>query len=293
MDDVIIIGGSYAGMAAGLQLARARRSVRVIDAGERRNRFAKSAHGFLGQDGKAPAQIASEAKAQLLAYPTVSWIEGRAQAVTPVDEGFAVSVDGTDYAGRRIILALGVTDGLPPIDGLSERWGQHVFHCPYCHGYELNQGPIGVIAVNEMALHQAMMLPDWGPTTLFLNDALVPDAAAAQDLARRGVTVVPGAVTAIEGEADVVLANGARHAMAGLFVASRTSPSSPLAQDLGCALEEGPLASFIATDAMKATTVSNVFACGDAGRAMGSLSFAVADGALAGAAVHRSLLFAA
>ena len=145
MHDVIVIGGSYAGMAAALQLLRAYRAVKVIDAGERRNRFADLSHGFLGQDGVAAAEIALTARRQLEAYPTLSWVEERATAVTGGTDDFTVTTaDGELHHARRLLFATGLTDELPDIKGLSERWGKSVFHCPYCHGYELDRGPIGV-----------------------------------------------------------------------------------------------------------------------------------------------------
>lgn len=124
MQDVIVIGGSYAGMAAALQLARARRTVLVTDAGQRRNRFASHSHGFLGQDGVDPAEIHAGAKRQLLAYPTLCWVEVTAAAITGQKDDFRIATEGGDtFAGRRILLATGVIDRLPGIPGLAERWG--------------------------------------------------------------------------------------------------------------------------------------------------------------------------
>ncbi len=125
--DAIVVGGSYAGMAAGLQLARARRRVLVIDAGQRRNRFAKASHGFLGQDGKPPELIASEARAQLLAYPTVHWRDATVEDAQGSINAFRVAAGGASHQGRRLILATGVVDELPEVPGLRERWGRSVF----------------------------------------------------------------------------------------------------------------------------------------------------------------------
>jgi thioredoxin reductase len=172
MFDVIIIGGSYAGLSAALQLARAYRKILVIDGGKKRNRFATTSHGFLGQDGRTPEAIAADARAQLLAYDTVQWLDGFVETAEKNADGFAVRLaDRNSLLAKRLILAIGVTDTLPDIPGLQERWGKAVFHCPYCHGYELGRGEIGVLAVSEGSLHHAMMLPDWGNTTLFLNNA--------------------------------------------------------------------------------------------------------------------------
>lgn len=291
-----VVGGSYAGMSAALQLARARRQVLVVDAGQRRNRFVDevgaTAHGFLGQDGRAPAAIAAEARQQLLAYPNVRWVDGLAEDAHHRPDGrFGFRVGNAEVSAARLVLATGVRDEMPPVPGLAERWGRSVFHCPYCHGYELEEGAIGVIATSPMALHQAAMLPDWGPTTLFLNDAFTPSADELALLARRGAQIEHTPVARIDGVADVVLADGRRCAMAGLFAQARMHMASPVAEQLGCAFEQGPLGPFIQVDRMGQTSVPHVFACGDAARAAGSVALAVGDGAMAGAAAHRSVMF--
>ncbi|WP_420132357.1 NAD(P)/FAD-dependent oxidoreductase [Rhodopseudomonas sp.] len=290
--DVIVIGGSYAGMAAALQLLRARRRVLVIDAGQRRNRSADHSHGFLGQDGADPAEIAATARRQLEAYPTLTWIDGRAETATGQKDDFIVTAqDGAQHCGRRVLFATGVSDTLPAIDGLQDRWGVSVFLCPYCHGYELDRGRIAVIATGPMSLHQAQLLPEWGEVTLFTNEAVTLDDAARSDLEARGVTIEHTLIARIAGQADVVLSDGRRLPFAGIFTASRNAPATPVAQSLGCALSETPFGTQIKTDDAKQTSVPDAFACGDAARLPHSLSLAVADGAWAGASLHRSLVW--
>jgi thioredoxin reductase len=290
--DAVIIGGSYAGLAAGLQLARARRQVLIVDAGARRNRFAAASHGFLGQDGRAPADIVKDARDQLLAYPTVTIHHGQAESAEGEKDHFSVKLDtGAAVDARRLVLATGVQDILPEIPGLAERWGQRVFHCPYCHGYELDQGKIAVIAVGEVSMHHALMLPDWGDTTLFTNGSFSPDAQQTEALAARGTLVETAAITGLEGEADIVLADGRRLSFDGVFTAPTTVPSSPIADQLGCAFKDGPLGRYLDVSPMMESSVNGVFACGDLARAAGSVSIAVGDGAMAGVATHRSLMF--
>lgn len=290
--DVIVIGGSYAGLSAGLQLARARQRLLVIDAGIRRNRFAASSHGFLGQDGIAPDAIAAEGRAQLLAYPSVEWFEGTATHAEQAENGFVVRcAAGQRFRARRLVLAIGVIDELPEVEGLAERWGRSVFHCPYCHGYELDRGRIGVLATGPLSLHQALMLPDWGEVTLFTNTAFEPDEAQRADLAAKRVAVEPVRIARIVDTATVELVDGRRVAMDGLFTASRIRAASPIAEQLGCEFEEGTLGPFIRTDVNKATSIRGVFACGDVARMAGNVALAVGDGAQAGAAAHQSLVF--
>jgi thioredoxin reductase len=290
--DVIVIGGSYSGLSAALQLARARRRIAVIDAGQRRNRFAATSHGFLGQDGRAPEAIAADARAQLLAYPNVQWLQDTATTAERHADGeaFTVTTPGATLQARRLLLATGVADELPPLPGLSERWGKSVFHCPYCHGYELDSGRIGVLAWSPMALHHALMLPDWGTVTLFLNEAFEPDAAQQAALAERGVTLVAGRVARFSGHATVELQDGRRIEMDGVFTVTTTRMASPIAEQLGCAFDAGPVGPVIQRSPMLETTVGGVFACGDAARPFGNVATAVGDGAMAGAATHRSLI---
>ena len=294
--DFAVIGGSYAGLSAALQLARARRQVLVVDAGVRRNRCVDEAgetsHGFLTQDGRAPAEIAAVAKQQLLAYGTVQWMEGLAdEAHVAADGRLAFRVGETTVSAGRLILATGVRDELPPVPGLAERWGRSVFHCPYCHGHEMNAGPIGIVASSPLAQHHGLMLADWGTPTLFLNGAVAPDNDELAALQRRGTRVETTPIDRIEGHADVLLKDGRRLVMNGLFAQPRTHLASPVAQQLGCALEEGPTGPFIRVDPGQATRVTHVFACGDAARAAGNVTLAVADGAMAAFSAHRSTMF--
>lgn len=289
MHDALVIGGSYAGLSAALQLARARRRIAVVDAGQRRNRFAEASHGFLGQDGRAPGDIVRDAKAQLLAYPNVRWLEGTAVSACRQDDGFVVEMPGETLRACRLVLATGVVDELPPLDGLAQRWGRTVFHCPYCHGYELGEGAIGVLASSPLSMHHALMLPDWGPTTFLLNGAFEPDEEQARALAARGVAVEAMPVARITGEMTVELADGRRLPLAGLFTATRTRMASPLAEQLGCEFEQGPAGPYLRRTMME-TTVPGVFACGDAAMPFANVAMAVGDGAMTGAATHRSLI---
>lgn len=294
MYDAIVVGGSYAGMAAALQLARARRTVLVIDAGRRRNRAASHSHGFLGQDGADPAAIARTARMQLEAYPALAWRDGEATDASGRKDDFIVRTgEGGEYRARRLLLATGVADRLPAVEGLAERWGRSAFHCPYCHGYELDEGRIGVIGAVPMSAHQAMLLAEWGQVTFFPNGALELDGQATRELASRGVAVEPAPIARIDGHADVLLADGRRLSFAGLFTAPRNAPSTPLAGRLGCELMETPMGVQVRTGETKETSVPGAYACGDVARVPHSISFAVADGAWAGAQVHQSLVWPA
>ena len=293
--DVIIVGGSFAGLSAAMQLARARRRVLLIDAARPRNRYAAHSHGFLGQDGVAPHEIVALARAQLARYPTLAFLDGDAVQAAPLGGGFEVSMaDGQRASGARLILATGMRDELPPLPGLQERWGQTVLHCPYCHGYEVADGPLGVMAAHPMSAHQAMLLPDWGPTTYFTQGRFEPTPEEAGHFERRGVRVERSPIVRLLGDAPAlsgaVLADGRQLPLQALFVASRTHMASPLAMQLGCAFDEGPQGPVIRVDELKQTTIPGVYAAGDAAAPMSNATLASASGVMAGICAHRSLV---
>lgn len=295
MFDAIVVGGSFAGLSAAMQLARARRRILVVDAGLPRNRFADASHGFLGQDGKAPGQIVREATCQVAAYPAVEFVHAEALDAEALDLGFKLALAGGRVVkARRLVLATGVVDILPEVAGLKERWGASVLHCPYCHGYEHRDRPLGVMAGHPMSAHQAAMIPDWGPTTLFTQGMFEPDQDERALLDARGVSIERTPIVALLGSAPdldaVALADGRTVALNGLFIAPAQRMASPLAQMLGCEFDEGPLGPIIRTDAWKATTVSGVYAAGDAARPMQNATLASADGVLAGVGAHQSLI---
>ncbi|WP_321918681.1 NAD(P)/FAD-dependent oxidoreductase [Burkholderia cepacia] len=294
--EVIVIGGSFAGLSAAMQLARARRRVLVIDAGRPRNRFAAHAHGFFGQDGKPPAQIVEEAAAQLAAYPTVQRIAGDVRtAERDADGRFHVTLaDGSRAGADRLILATGIRDELPALPGLAERWGVSVLHCPYCHGYEVSGRRLGVLATHPLSVHQAILIPDWGPTTWFTQGVVEANHEEAALLDARGVRIERSPVVEILGDAPRIealrLADGQVVPVDALFVGARTAMASDLAQQLGCAFDDGPLGSVVRVDAGKETNVAGVFAAGDASTPMTNATFASASGVMAGVAAHRSLI---
>lgn len=294
--DAIIIGGSFAGLSAATYIARARRSVCIVDTGSPRNRFAAHAHGFLTQDGRAPEAILATARSQVAAYPTTTFIEGHAVSAANAPDGFCVTLaTGEALEGARLVLAFGISDELPAVPGLAERWGRSVLHCPYCHGYEFSGQRLGVLHVSPMSIHQAMLIAEWGPTTLYLNGASEPDDASRAALRARGVAIEPAPVSALRGEGTLLsaieLADGRTSDVNALYVGPRTHLNSGIAQQLGCELDEGRFGAIIRTDGTRMTTVPRVFAAGDITREAHSATWASADGVMAGTAVHRSLVF--
>ncbi len=290
--DAIVIGGSFAGISASMQLARAHRRVLVVDAGARRNRFCATMHGFLGQDGRSSHEVAAEARAQLLAYPNVQWRKDTVIHAERLENGFVVQgQSGPSVGAQVLVLATGLEDELPEIEGLAERWGCSIFHCPYCHAYELNHGRLGLIAVDAVAQNYAMVLADWGPVILLANGKFEPDEAQREALAKRGITFEPQHVTRIVDTATVELADGRTIVLDAIFSASRVRMASPVAEQLGCVMEQGPIGPYVRTDESMETSVPGIFACGDITRRGRSVPIAVGDGSLAGVAAHQRLIF--
>lgn len=294
--DAIIVGGSFAGLSAATYLARGRRSVCVLDTGSPRNRFATHSHGVFGFDGGEPAKMLATARTQVSAYPTVKFVETRATAARKEDGGFVVTLaSGEALRSRIVVLAYGISDELPKIPGLAERWGHSVIHCPYCHGYEFSDRRLGVLLLSPMSVHQALLISQWGPATLYLNGVSELDPEALHELQKREIALEPARVKALHGEgtalASVELEDGRRSPVEALYIAPRTHLNSDLAEQLGCELEDGPFGKIVRTDEWKATTVPGVFAAGDITRPAHSISWATSDGMTAGVAAHRSLVF--
>lgn len=288
--DVAIVGGGYAGMSAALQLLRAHRSVVIIDAGKRRNRFAAHSYGFLTHDGASPDDIAETGRKQLDAYPTLTWREGSVNDISGEQGDFTLRVDsGDDLSARIVILAVGVVDQFPAIEGLQERWGTTVFNCPYCHGYELGQGKIAVIATGEGSFDQAMMMPEWGEVTLFVNEEIELDDVQTRALDIRQVDVEATPIRRIHEKASIELSNGNSMEFNGIAITTTTTIPD-VVRNLGCDIEEDPEGPHVKVDDEQATSVEGVFACGDISRSTHSIAYAVADGADAGKAAHTLLM---
>jgi len=293
--DAIVVGGSYAGLSAAMQFARARRRVLVIDAGLPRNRFAAAGHGFFGQDGKPPYAILEDATRQLLAYPTVALVRGEARTARQADGGFAVALAaGREERAARLVLATGIVDELPPIPGMQERWGVTVLHCSFCHGYEVGDRQLGVLANHPLSAHQAALIPDWGPTTYFTQGVFEPDAEQAARLAARGVRIERTPIVELLGDAPALdavrLGDGRVVPLAAVFTAPTTHLAGTLAEELGCVVEEGPVGPYIKVDDRNQTTVPGVFAAGDAARPMQNATMASAAGVMAGLGAYQSLV---
>ncbi|MGD7732098.1 NAD(P)/FAD-dependent oxidoreductase [Propionibacteriaceae bacterium G57] len=298
--DVIVVGGSAAGLSTALMLGRARRRVLVVDAGQPRNRFAEHMHGVLGHEGRSPGDLVRQGRDECTGYG-VEFVHGTATHVTDeAADGLLVGINTADGERRErtraLVLATGITDQLAPVPGLAAHWGTDVLHCPYCHGWEVRDQRLGVLAVSPMSLHQAHMVRQWSDdVVLFSAAAGELDTAERARLAARGVEVVesPAAEVLAEGGriTGVRTHDGRTVAIDALFTFGLPIPHDDCVADLGLTRAEMPgLGSFIAVDPSGHTSHERIWAAGNVVNPMANVPVAMAAGAMAGAVANGWLV---
>lgn len=296
--DVVIVGGGAAGLSAATTLGRALRSVLVIDSGTPRNAPAAGVHGYLSRDGMTPGELLTIGRNEVRSYGGTI-VDGEAVSAQRTPDGFEVVLgDASRYVGRRLLVTTGLTDELPPIDGLREQWGRGVVHCPYCHGWEIRGQRIGVLGTGPLSVHQALLFRQWSTdVTLFLNDTVNPDDDQWDKLAARSLRVVEGAVASVDAVdgalTGLTLREGSSFAVQALAVGTRMEARSSLLESLGLSLQEHPSGAgrFIETDAMGAATAGpGVYAAGNVSNLMAQVITAAAEGAMTGARINADLI---
>jgi thioredoxin reductase len=296
MDDVIIIGGSFAGLAAALQLGRARRTVTVLDTGLPRNRFAGHSHGLLGHDHKPPLDILAEARQQLARYPTIKLLTARADSISGTIDNFSVLTgDGESLGARRLILSYGVVDQMPAVPGFAEGWGTSIVPCPYCDGFEVAGRHWGLVWSGPPSHNYVRLYHDWTDTLTVFADGhdIAPDIR--DDLARRNIAVIEGRITEIAPDGDhnatVKRDTGPDVSVDILFAHPRNTPSASLHDPLGLATIKTPFGTALKVDERRETSLPGIYAAGDlANPAMASVTTAISQGATAGISAQQSML---
>jgi thioredoxin reductase len=290
--DVIIAGGSYAGLSAAMSLGRSRRNVLVIDSGKPCNAPTPHSHNFLTQDGSTPAAIATIGRQQVEKYPTITFKNNVAVAGSKQKNTFNITLENGDTVeGRKLIFATGIKDQLLPIKGFSECWGKTVIHCPYCHGYEFHSLKTAIFATGEAAMHYALLVRNLTKDLTVLTNG--PHDFTQEQLDKLGkhhIPVIETEVTEIIHATGKVRGlrfnDGSELQFDAVYAKVPFVQHSDIPVSLGCELSEQ---GYIKIDAMQKTTVDGVFACGDNSSMMRAVANAVATGNFAGAVVNKEL----
>lgn len=290
--DIIIIGGSYSGLAAGMALGRALRNVLIIDGGNPCNRQTPHSHNFLTQDGQTPAAIASLAREQVANYPTITFHNDFAISGSQTANGFELTTQsGKQFTAKKLIFATGIKDIMPAIPGFSECWGISVIHCPYCHGYEYSHETTGILANGDIGFEVCKLISNWTKDlTLFTNGKATLTAEQTEKLAEHGIAINESPIDRFEhtnGHIEtIVFKDGSKTALKAIYARPAFEQHSTIPQELTCELTEQ---GYISIDAFQKTTVHGVFACGDNTTFMRSVANSVAMGTLAGVMANKEL----
>ena len=290
--DCIIVGGGPAGLSAALMLGRCRRRVLLCDMGGQRNIRARKMYGYLTRDGTPPAEYFRCARAELGRYGTIECREMEIVEASRESGGFALCAsDGTRLATRKLLLATGVVDQLPDIEGLDELYGTSVHHCPFCDGWEWRDQPLAVYGAAGQGAALALSLTAWSADVLLCTGGPTLPPEATVQLAAAGIAVREQPVVRLEGDQGmlrrIVFAGGEPVARSALFVCNGQRQRSPLAERLGCRFTEK---GSVATGKCEATNVPGLFVAGDASKDAQFVVVAVAEGAEAGMAIHKALM---
>jgi thioredoxin reductase (NADPH) len=299
--DVVVIGGGAAGLSGAVALARSRRSVLVVDAGQPRNAPADGVHNYLGREGARPADLLADGRAELAGYGG-EVVSGLVTAARREDDGtFRVALDGgRSVAARRLLVATGLLDELPEVPGLGERWGRDVLHCPYCHGWEVRDQAIGILATGPNAMHQALLFRQLSDDVVFFRHT-GPDLPADQveQLVALGVRMVDGEVTGVEVADDLLtgirLATGEVVPRSVLVVAPRFTARAAVLESLGVPAMDQEMSghvvgSAVPADPTGATAVPGVWVAGNVSDMSAQVVVSAAAGMRAGAMINADLV---
>ncbi|WP_242917324.1 NAD(P)/FAD-dependent oxidoreductase [Pontibacter liquoris] len=290
--DVIIIGGSYAGLSAAMALGRSLRNILIIDSGLPCNRQTPQSHNFIIQDGEKPSVIAEKAKAQVLTYDTVKFHTGLAVRGRKTEKGFAITTQsGEEFKGKKVVFATGIKDVMPEIKGFSECWGISVIHCPYCHGFEFRHQKTGIMANGERAFHIASLVNNLTNNITILTSGKADfNAEQMIKLSNHKIKFIETKIAEIEHEKghvkNVVFSDRTKIDFNAVYAAIPFTQHSDIPLSLGCEMTEQ---GYIKVDIFQKTTIEGVFACGDNAAMMRSVANAVYSGNLTGAMVNKEL----
>ena len=292
--DVIIVGGSYSGLAAGMSLGRAMKKVLIIDGGKPCNRQTPYSHNFITHDGDTPTEIAALANLQVSRYNTVKFFDGLAASGIKTINGFEIQVaSGETFTAKKLIFATGISDIVPDIDGFAACWGISVLHCPYCHGYEVRNVQTGIIGNGEFGYDLARLISNWtNDLTLFTNGTSTLTVEQTAKFEKYRTKIVEKEVERFEHSnghlQKIIFRDGTKSTIKAIYAPIPFKQHCIIPESLGCELsEEG----YIKIDPFQETTVKGVYACGDNVTRMRTVANAVGMGTTAGMAVSKKMIF--
>lgn len=291
--DVVVSGGGAAGLSAALLLGRSRRRVLVSDTGKTRNAVAHESHSFFTRDGSTPAELVRIGREQLRPYETVEFRSVGVKTVKAQTKGFEILLeDGTQVSSRKILLATGVVDEMPEIEGFKELWGRSIFHCPFCHGWEVRDQPLALYGNGAVGFELAELLKGWSNDLVLCTDGAATFSVDEHRLlAKNQVTIREERIARVTGSngqlENIVFANGETLARKAIFFRPKQHQHSDLAKQLGCEFTDFGT---VKVDDVGQTSVAGVYAAGDMIHPMQQIAFAVSRGALSAIGINRALL---
>lgn len=291
--DVLIIGGSYAGLSAAMTLGRSLRHAMIIDSGKPCNRQTPYSHNMITLDGQTPGEITAKALEQVLAYKTVQLHNGSAVRGTRTATGFEVTTsDGKIFSGRKLLFATGVKDEMPPLPGFAECWGISVLHCPYCHGYEVSGKTLGLMGNGDMGYEFCKLISHWSKDLiLFTNGKSTLSEEQESTLRRKNIRINERAIARLAHQQGhlqhVLFQDCSKEEVTAVFARVAFSQHCGLPVQLGCALSaEG----YIQVDDFQKTSIAGAYAAGDNTTPFRTVSVAIAAGTKAGAVMNKELI---
>ena len=291
--DVIIVGGSYSGLAAGMALGRALKKVLIIDDGKPCNRQTPFSHNFLTNDGKSPTEIAALANLQVRRYETVKFYNGLATSGIKTNNGFEIQVaSGEIFTAKKLIFATGIKDLMADIDGFAACWGISVLHCPYCHGYEVQHEKTGLLGNGEFGFDLARLISNWSnDLTLFTNGTSTLSDEQIEKFAKHRIEIVEKKIERLDhinGHLkNIIFRDGTKSSINAIYAPTPFEQHCIIPESLGCELSgEG----YIKIDSFQETTVKGVYACGDNVTRMRTVANAVAMGTTIGITVSKKMI---
>lgn len=291
--DVIIIGGSYSGLSAGMALGRALRKTLIIDSGKPCNIQAPHSHNFITQDGKTPKEISTLAKQQVERYETIKFYNGLTISGTKTEKGYEVkTATGDIFYAKKLIFATGVKDIMPDIKGFSECWGISIIHCPYCHGYEYSNDKTGIFANGDVAFELGKLISNWTKDlTVYTNGKSTLTDEQLEKLTKHNIKTIEKEIGYFEhskGQVEnIIFKDGSKASVKAIYARPAFEQHSDIPKQIGCELTEQL---YIKTDVFQKTTVYGIFACGDNTSMMRSVANSVSMGAMAGVMLNSELI---